>query len=87
MFRLHGEHVRAARALLRWGQKKLADEASKIAPVSVETIKAWEATNGAIRATVDRMEAVAHTLEAAGVELLNHGSPGARLRPPSSDEG
>ncbi|MBP2291063.1 hypothetical protein [Azospirillum rugosum] len=63
--------------MLRWPQKKLADEASKIAPVSVETIKSWEATNGPINGSADRIYAVTRVFEENGVELINHGKPGA----------
>ncbi|NUB25102.1 helix-turn-helix domain-containing protein [Azospirillum brasilense] len=78
---LLGEQLRAGRALLRWGQAKLAGEASKIHPVSAETIGRWEGINGVINAQSAAVDAVVRTLDAHGVELLNHGSPGARLRP------
>ena len=76
---LQGEQLRAARALLRWSQSKLAAQASTISPVSAETIGRWEAINGTINAQSAAVDAVVRTLEAAGVELLNHGAPGARL--------
>jgi transcriptional regulator with XRE-family HTH domain len=77
---LLGEQIRAARALLRWTQKQLADDASAHAPISVETIKKWEATDGPIRGMTDKAEAVAKALTNAGIELLNDGRPGARRR-------
>ncbi|WP_349595062.1 helix-turn-helix domain-containing protein [Azospirillum argentinense] len=86
---LRGEQLRAARALLRWSQKKLADEASKISPVSSDTIKRWEAIDGVVNATTTAVSAVVRTIEKAGVELLNDGQPGARLvrTNPSATEG
>lgn len=84
---LLGEQLRAARALLRWSQDKLATEASRIHPVSPDAIKKWEATNGPINATTARVDAVLRTIDAAGIELLNHGQPGARLKAqPAKDD-
>ncbi|MFP5512326.1 MAG: hypothetical protein ACLGJC_04505 [Alphaproteobacteria bacterium] len=80
MLELKGEQLRAARALLRWPQQKLAEEASQFSPVSANTIKRWEAIDGPINATTATVNAVLRALTAAGVELLNDGAPGARLR-------
>lgn len=79
---LLGEWVRAGRSLLRWSQKKLAEEASKIHPVSVDTIKKWEAINGPISANTMTAGAVRTALESAGVEFIpeNGGGPGVRLK-------
>lgn len=77
---LKGEQLRAARALLRWPQQKLAEEASQFSPVSANTIKRWEAIDGPINATTATVNAVLRVLTAQGVELLNDGAPGARLR-------
>lgn len=81
VFRLFGEHVRAGRALLRWKQPELAAAASKHYPVSPDTIKAWEAIDGPIKASVDRVEAVIKTFQENDIELLNGDAPGARRRP------
>ena len=80
MFALRGEQIRAARALKRWSRKKLAQEASRFHSVSEETIRDWEGVDGVINATTARVDAVRRAFDDAGVELLNHGSPGARLR-------
>ncbi|WP_434619130.1 helix-turn-helix domain-containing protein [Azospirillum sp. B2RO_4] len=77
---LQGEQLRAARALLRWSQQRLAEETSRIHPVSADTIKRWEGIDGAINATSAGVAAVIRTLQAQGIELLNDDSPGARIR-------
>lgn len=77
---LQGEQLRAARALLRWSQRRLSDETSQLHPVSADTIKRWEGIDGAINATSAGIAAVIRTLQAQGVELLNDGAPGARIR-------
>jgi transcriptional regulator with XRE-family HTH domain len=77
---LRGEQLRAARALLRWTHKELAERASQIEPVSVDALRKWEAIDGPIRGIAPKLNAVVTVLEAAGVELLNHGQPGARLK-------
>ncbi|WP_042443031.1 MULTISPECIES: helix-turn-helix domain-containing protein [unclassified Azospirillum] len=80
MFALRGEQIRAGRALKRWSRKQLAQEASRFHPVSEETIRDWEGIDGVINATTARANAVVRAFDEAGVELLNHGAPGARLR-------
>ena len=76
---LRSEQVRAARAILRWSQTKLSEEASKFAPVSMETIRRWEGLDGPINATTVTTDAVVRAFAAHGVELLNGDSPGARM--------
>jgi DNA-binding XRE family transcriptional regulator len=73
-----GEHFRGARAMARLEQSELASRAS----VSVETIKRFERTTGAISANVATMAAVISALEAAGVIFVeeNGEGPGVRLR-------
>lgn len=75
---LTSEQVRAARALIRWEQKDLA-EASK---VSLPSIKRLEAKPGPLAAQGRTMEALQHALEAAGIEFIpeNGGGAGVRLR-------
>jgi transcriptional regulator with XRE-family HTH domain len=72
------EQIRAARALLRWEQRDLAD-ASK---VSLPSIKRLETTPGPLAAQARTVEALRSALEAAGVEFIseNGGGPGVRLR-------
>jgi transcriptional regulator with XRE-family HTH domain len=73
---ISSEQVRAARALLRWEQRDLA-EASK---VSLPSIKRLETTPGALAAQARTINAIRSALEAAGVEFLNHEQPGVRMR-------
>jgi transcriptional regulator with XRE-family HTH domain len=67
---------RAARALLEWTQKQLAEAAR----VGVVTIRQFESSDTEPRrATID---VIKRALEAAGVEFIdeNGGGPGVRLR-------
>lgn len=73
---ISSEQVRAARALIRWEQRDLA-EASK---VSLPSIKRLETTAGPLAAQPRTIEAIRAALEAAGVEFTNGGQPGVRLR-------
>lgn len=58
-------------------QKLLATKAS----VSVGTIRAMEARGSQLLTSgLDTIQAVMKVLEAAGVEFLNHGHPGVRIR-------
>lgn len=81
---LTSEHVRAARALLRWEQKKLAE----MSGVSLPTIGRLEMQPGPLGAYVGTISAIRRALEAAGIEFTNGGAPGVRLVPkPSSSAG
>jgi predicted transcriptional regulator len=75
---ISSEQIRAARALLRWEQKDLA-EASK---VSLPSIKRLETQPGALAAQPRTVEALVDALEKAGVDFIaeNGGGPGVRLR-------
>lgn len=75
---LTSEQIRAARALIRWEQKDLA-EASK---VSLPSIKRLEAQPGPLAAQARTVEALRQALEAAGVIFVaeNGEGPGVRLR-------
>ena len=66
------EQMRAARAMLRWDQKKLAG-ASKVSPA---TIKRLEAQNGRMEANRPTLDALRFAHEAAGAEFTNGGQPG-----------
>jgi hypothetical protein len=70
------EQIRAARALIRWEQKDLA-EASK---VSLPSVKRLESTPGPLPAQERTVDALRAALEAAGVEFTNGARPGVRLR-------
>lgn len=72
---LSAEQVRAARALVRWDQSRLASEAG----VSVETIKRLEKMDGPLlAATGTTLRAIESALTSAGVEFSN--GTGVRLR-------
>jgi predicted transcriptional regulator len=72
---LTSELVRAARALLRWDQRDLAEASS----VSLPTIKRLEARPGILNAHTVTILAIRRALEAAGVEFTNGERPGVRL--------
>jgi DNA-binding XRE family transcriptional regulator len=77
-----GNQLKAARALIGMEQGALADAAG----VHVNTIRKMEAkateelTSGAVIVRKVQM-----ALETAGVEFLNHGRPGVRLRDRDKD--
>jgi predicted transcriptional regulator len=73
---LTSEHVRAARALLRWEQKELAEKSG----VSLPTIKRLETQPGALGAYRDTVAAIRRALEEQGIEFLNGDACGVRLR-------
>jgi predicted transcriptional regulator len=67
---------RAARGLLDWSQRHLADQAR----IGVVTVRQFEA--GAVQARNSTLDVIQRALEAAGVEFIaeNGGGPGLRLR-------
>lgn len=72
-----GNQLKAARALIGKEQKETADAAG----VHVNTIRSMEAAGSApIAGRAQNVQAVQRALEEAGVEFLNHGNPGVRLR-------
>lgn len=75
---LTSEQVRAARALLRWEQKELADACG----VSLPSIKRLETQRGKLAAQPRTVDAIRNALEAAGVIFIdqNGNGPGVRLR-------
>lgn len=75
---LTSEHLRAARALLRWEQTELANRSG----VSKPTIARLEAKPGVISAHAPTIAALRSALEQAGIEFLNDGRPGVRLNGP-----
>lgn len=73
---MHGEQLRAARAMLRWEQAKIAAEAG----VSVETVKRLEKMDGPlldVRAAT--LAAIQKAFEAEGVEFVDGDAPGVKL--------
>ncbi|RVD16277.1 hypothetical protein EN833_08465 [Mesorhizobium sp. M4B.F.Ca.ET.190.01.1.1] len=73
-----GNQLKAARALVGMEQQ----EAASAAGVHVNTIRSMEAAGpSAIAGRAQNVQSVQRALESAGIEFLNHGSPGVRLRP------
>ena len=70
------EQIRAARALLRWEQKDLA-EASK---VSLPSIKRLEIQPGALAAQERTVFAIRAALESSGVIFVDDNGEGAGVR-------
>ncbi len=70
--------LRAARSLLTWNQKDLAEASG----VSLPTIKRMEASDGEVRGTASNVWRVQAALEDAGIIFIdeNGGGPGVRLR-------
>jgi ribosome-binding protein aMBF1 (putative translation factor) len=73
--------IRAARGLVDWSQKQLAD-ATKL---SVQTIKRMEGARGPESSTAANVDAVRRALEDAGIVFLDarsktDGGPGVRLK-------
>jgi predicted transcriptional regulator len=79
---LSSEQVRAARALLRWEQKHLADASG----ISLPSIKRLEIQPGELAAQSRTVEAIQAALENAGIAFIADGAtssaagPGVRLR-------
>ncbi|MCL2716406.1 MAG: transcriptional regulator [Alphaproteobacteria bacterium] len=75
---LTSEQVRAARALLRWEQRHLAEASG----VSLPTVKRLETQPGPLAAQERTISAIAAALESAGVLILpeNGEGRGVRLR-------
>ena len=74
---LTSEQVRAARMLLRWEQKDLAEASG----VSLPSIKRLETQPGELGAQARTIEAIVHALKKAGIEFIpeNGGGAGVRL--------
>ncbi len=72
-----GYQLAAAQALIGLKRAALAE----LANVSADAIRAMEESKaGPIGGAVEAVQAVQAALEARGVEFLNHGQPGVRLR-------
>jgi len=67
------EHVRAARALLKWTQEELASRAG----VAVATVSFWETER--VKPSEETKILVLQAFEQAGIEFYNGGQPGVRL--------
>lgn len=77
MTTITSEQVRAARALIRWEQKDLAEQSR----VSLPTIKRLETKPGAVGANGPTIDAIVRAFEAAGVQFIpeNGGGAGVKL--------
>ena len=75
---ISGRYIRAARALLGWAQSEL----SRKSRVALGTIRRMEGFDGAVGARTQTLGKVVAVLEKAGVDFLNDGEPGVRLRRP-----
>lgn len=78
---LTSAQIRAARALLDWSQRQLAEKSK----LSVPTIKRMEGAMGPERSTEANVDAVRRALEGAGIVFLDakqnkDGGPGVRLK-------
>ena len=72
-----GNQLKAARALIGLEQKDVAERAA----VNVNTIRNMEAAGPAkIAGRAQNVQMVQRVLEKVGIEFLNHGRPGVRLR-------
>ena len=72
------DQIRAARALLRWSAKRLAE----MSGLSLPTIQRMETAKGVPSGLSKNLEAVERRLKEAGVEFIdeNGGGPGVRLK-------
>jgi predicted transcriptional regulator len=73
---LTSEQVRAARMLLRWEQRDLAEASG----VSLPSIKRLESKPGELSAQLRTIEAIIQALERAGVEFIPENGGGVGLR-------
>ncbi|KAB2664181.1 hypothetical protein F9K91_14860 [Brucella tritici] len=72
-----GNQLKAARALIGVEQKEIAEASG----VHVNTIRSMEASGLApIAGRSQNVQAVQRALEAKGIEFLNHGKPGVRIK-------
>ena len=72
-----GNQLKAARALAGVEQLALAEASG----LSVGTIRNMEARgSGTLKSSLDTIASVQRALEAHGIEFLNHGEPGVKLR-------
>ena len=76
MLTVDGRSIQAARALLKWSREELARKAG----IFVGTVKRMEGFEGPVRAHTDTLHKVVTALEQAGIEFLDQGEPGVRLR-------
>ena len=80
------EQIRAARALLNWEQKILAERAG----LGIATIKRLESARGPVGGPAESVWAVQRALEQAGIIFIegdDRAGPGVRLATPTRGRG
>lgn len=70
------DQIRAARALVRWSARELAEKAD----LSLPTIQRLEAAEGVPSTSVQTLISIKAALEKVGVEFTDGEAPGVRLR-------
>jgi transcriptional regulator with XRE-family HTH domain len=75
-FVLLSEHIVAARGLLRWSRKDLAERAG----ISLPSLKRIEQKKGPVVAYKSTVDAIQKAFEDQGIEFFNAGEPGVRLK-------
>ena len=77
---MNGEQIRAARGLLKWSARKLAEESG----VGWATIQRLESKDGPLAGYADTHDALRKSLEAQGIQFLDNGDvaagPGVALK-------
>ncbi len=74
---LTSQQIRAARGLLRWSARELAERAG----VHLATVQRMERSDGAVGGTARTVAKVERALEAEGVDFLpDNGGAGVRLK-------
>jgi len=74
--KITGAQIRAARALIRWSAKDLAQAAS----VGVATVSRAEAEDGNPTVTASNLKAMRTALEAAGIDFIAENGGGIGIR-------
>ena len=70
---MNGEQIRAARALLKWSAKRLAEESG----TGWATIQRLESKDGPLAGYADTHNAIRRALEAQGIQFLDNGDVAA----------
>ena len=76
--------IKAARALLKWSARELAE----VAQVSLVTLKRYEAADGIPEARLEQFARIKQALVAAGIEFIGtpDDAPGIRIHGSGSKE-
>lgn len=74
---ISAKQIKAARVFLDWDQRELAKQSG----LSLPTIQRMERDDiGPGRSSAENVDKLTKALIAAGIEILNDGAPGVRLR-------